>query len=55
MDTHKHSIRNLDRNLILEARIYALQTGQTLGEVINSCLEEYLPQTEAEEDWEQVA
>ena len=55
MKTHKHSIRNLDRNLILDARIYALQSGETLGELINRCLEAYLFETEESEEWESAA
>ncbi|MDU8928308.1 hypothetical protein RXV86_13005 [Alisedimentitalea sp. MJ-SS2] len=55
MDNHKHSIRKLDKDLILEARIHALQTGQTLGELINRCIDEYLSQFGDEEVWEQAA
>ncbi len=51
MEHHRHTIRNLDKNLILDARIHALQTGQTLGELINDCLEFFLSeQEEADEE-----
>jgi hypothetical protein len=55
MDAHKHSIRNLDRDLIIEARIYALQAGLTLGELINLCVEEYLSHCHHDDDWEEAA
>lgn len=42
MATDRHTIRNLDRDLLLEARILSLQTGLTLGETLNHALEAYL-------------
>ncbi|MEP5151841.1 hypothetical protein [Planktotalea sp.] len=42
MQTTRHTVRNIDKELITEARIFALQTGQNLGDVINQSLENYL-------------
>ena len=39
MQDHRHTVRNIDPDLILEARMLALQTGQRLGDVINEALE----------------
>ena len=50
MSHHRHTIRNLDRDLILEARIYALQSGQTLGELINFILDEFLTDLEENDE-----
>lgn len=51
MTIQKHSVRNLDNDLILEARILGLQTDLTLGEIINRSLDLYLAQfDESEED-----
>ncbi len=51
MTTEKHSVRNLDYDLILEARIHGLRTDQTLGEIINRSLDLYLAQfDEADEE-----
>lgn len=51
MNAQKLSVRNIDYDLILEARIHGLQTGQTLGEIVNRSLVLYLDQfDEAEED-----
>jgi len=46
----RHTIRNLDRDLLIEARIHAIQTGETLGAVINRAVEYYLYDLEAEPD-----
>jgi len=42
MAKDRHTIRNLNPELLLEARILALQTGRTLGETLNHALEYYL-------------
>lgn len=42
MQTTRHTVRNIDKELITEARIFALQTGQNLGEIINQSLVNYL-------------
>ncbi len=42
MTNARHTVRNLDRDLVLDARVYALQTGRTLGELINLSLEQHL-------------
>lgn len=40
MSENRHTIRNLDRDLIIEARIHALQTGRcTLGELVTDAIE----------------
>lgn len=46
MQNHRHTVRNIDPDLILEARMLALQTGQRLGDVINEALELYLEDVE---------
>ena len=48
MQTHRHTIRNIDPDLILEARILALQTGRTLGELVTEALEAFID--EADDD-----
>jgi hypothetical protein len=46
MRNHRHTVRHMDPDLILEARMLALQTGQRLGDVINEALERYLEETD---------
>jgi hypothetical protein len=46
MQNHRHTVRNIDPDLILEARMLALQTGQRLGDVINEALESFLEDTD---------
>lgn len=41
MQKKRHTVRNLDPELLKEARIHAIETGQTLGDVINESLEIY--------------
>jgi len=48
MSDHRHTIRNLDRETVQNARIYALQTGRTLGELVNESLEFFM--AEADDD-----
>lgn len=38
----RNTIRNIDQALLLEARVLALQSDQTLGEVVTAALEFYL-------------
>lgn len=38
----RNTIRNIDQALLLEARVLALQSDQSLGEVITAALEFYL-------------
>lgn len=42
MANARNTIRNIDPNILLEARVLALQTRQTLGRVITIALEDYL-------------
>lgn len=42
MSDRRHTIRNLDPELVLEARLLAIQIGTTLGELINQGLEHIL-------------
>ncbi|WP_306142631.1 hypothetical protein [Roseibium sp. MMSF_3412] len=39
MQTTRHTIRNIDPQLLLEARILALQTDQRLGDIVNQALD----------------
>lgn len=50
MKDHRHTVRHIDPDLILEARMLALQTGQRLGDVINEALELFLEEANADED-----
>lgn len=50
MQNHRHTIRNIDPELIMEARIYALQTGMTLGELINSSLEWFMSEDDGADE-----
>ena len=52
MQKKRHTVRNLDPELVKEARIHAIETGQTLGDVINESLEIYLELDEEEVDAE---
>jgi hypothetical protein len=47
MELSRHTIRNIDRELITDARILALQCELTLGDIVNRGLE--LAIAEAEE------
>lgn len=38
----RNTIRNIDQALLLEARVLALQSDQSLGEVVTAALEFYL-------------
>lgn len=42
MDYVRNTIRNIDQSLLLEARVLALQSDQTLGQVVTAALEFYL-------------
>ena len=52
MADNRHTIRNLDKDLIVEARIYALQTGQSLGEVMNSTMDFFFANIDDTVDYE---
>ena len=42
MIQHRHTIRNIDPDLIREARIYALESECRLGDIINAALGHFL-------------
>lgn len=51
MQNNRHTIRNLDRELIIEARIHVLQTGRrSLGELISDAIELLIENETADED-----
>ena len=50
MVLRNYSIRNLDKSLMLEARIYAVQQGLSLGEVVNASLDEFFSEVEDEDE-----
>ena len=39
MQTTRHTFRNIPKDLILEAKIHALQTERTLGQLVSDSLE----------------
>lgn len=49
MSQDRKTIRNIDPDVLLEAKVYALQNGITLGDMINQCLEFFLQYGEFEE------
>jgi len=50
MSQHRHTFRNIDQDLIRDARIHAIETEQTLGEVINAALSWYLYELDTAEN-----
>jgi len=42
MDYIRNTIRNIDQDLLIEARVLALQSEQTLGQIVTDALEFYL-------------
>ena len=46
MSHAKTTIRNIDPDIFWDAKIYAAQTQQTIGEVINAALEQLLESDE---------
>jgi len=42
MNPNRYTIRNLDPELMLEARLLAVQNRQTLGEIVSEALAYYL-------------
>jgi plasmid stability protein len=50
MSENRHTIRNLDRELVIEARVHALQTGRsTLGELVTDAIELLIEQETVDE------
>lgn len=46
MGADRHTIRNIEPAIMLQARIYALQTGRTLGEMITVSLEFFMAEAD---------
>ena len=42
MNFSRYTIRNLDKDLMMEARLLAVQNRQTLGEIVSEALAYYL-------------
>lgn len=53
MQENRHTIRNIDRDLIIDARIHALQTGRcSLGELVSDAIQLLIEQETIEEEQE---
>lgn len=52
MQTTRHTIRNIDPQLLLEARILALQTDQRLGDIVNQALDCFIEYAASDDDEE---
>jgi hypothetical protein len=50
MNSSRYTIRNLDPELMLEARLLAVANRQTLGEIISEALAYYLVEDEEDDD-----
>ena len=50
MEHTRNTIRHLEPDLLIEARILALQTGQRLGDVINDALIQYFDDIEVDDE-----
>ena len=50
MPLSKTTIRNIDPDIFWDAKIYAAQTRQTVGEVVNAALERMFEHEEDHED-----
>ena len=49
MSQDRKTIRNIDPDVLLEAKVYALQNGINLGDLINQSLEFFMQYAEFEE------
>jgi len=49
MSQNRKTIRNIDPDVLLEAKVYALQNGITLGDMINQSLDFFMQYAEFEE------
>ena len=49
MSRDRKTIRNIDPGVLLEAKLYALENGITLGELINQSLMFFMQEAEFEE------
>ncbi len=51
MQENRHTIRNLDRDLIVDARIHVLQTGRrSLGELVSDAIHLLIEQETLDEE-----
>lgn len=50
MTQTRHTIRNIDPEIMLEARVFSVQNSQTLGETVSEALEFYLSNITDEDD-----
>jgi hypothetical protein len=55
MNRDRYTIRNLDENLMMEARLLAIQNRWTLGETINDALSYYFCDEDDVADTDDVA
>ena len=52
MADNRKTIRNIDPDVLIDARVYAIQTGRTLGDLITESLEFFM--AEADEEVEEL-
>lgn len=50
MTQTRHTIRNIDPEIMLEARVFSVQNSQTLGETMTEALEYYFSNITDEDD-----
>lgn len=57
MADNRKTIRNIDPDVLIDARVYAIRTGQTLGDLITESLEYFMSEVDEEDltDWDQAA
>lgn len=46
MPDNKKTIRNIDDDIMLEARVYAIQTKRTMGELVTESLEFFMAEAD---------
>ena len=50
MTQSRHTIRNIDPEIMLEARVFSVQNSQTLGDTVSEALEFYLSNIADDDD-----
>ena len=50
MTPNRHTIRNIDPDTLLEARVFSVQNQQTLGDTVTEALEYYFSNMETEDN-----
>lgn len=50
MNPNRYTIRNLDPDLMMEARLMAVQNRQTLGEIVSEALAYYFDEDDVDDD-----